>query len=75
MHKRNGFALKLDMSKAYDWVELHFREHMLRCIGFLTNFYFLVMECAKIVSYFILANGNPIEYFKLERALRQRGPM
>lgn len=48
-NKRSGkygfLALKLDLSKAYDYVELRFLEEMLRHLGFVEAWIRLVMAC------------------------------
>ena len=48
----NGFmALKLDMSKAYNWVEWSFLENLKRKMGFCEKWIGLMMECVRTVSY------------------------
>ena len=56
----HGFmALKLDMSKAYDQVEWYFLEELIRKMGFNERWINHIMGCVKIVSYFVLVNGEP----------------
>lgn len=40
-----SFALKLDISKAYDWVEWHFLEAIMLRIGFCFDWVSLIMLC------------------------------
>ena len=64
MHKYKGgsygyMALKLDMNKAYDWMEWHYLEGIMRKMGFRERWINLAMGCVKKVSYSILVNGEP----------------
>jgi hypothetical protein len=52
-----GFvAIKLDMSKAYDWVEWHFLEDMMRKMGFHEEWFKMIMKCVTSVNYRIKVN-------------------
>ena len=56
----NGFmAFKLDMTKAYNWVEWSFLENLMRKMGFCENWIGLIMVCIRTVSYSVLINGEP----------------
>ena len=62
-HHKNGktrfMAMKLDMSKAYDWVEWKYLEQIMIRMGFAERWVALMLECISTVSYSILINGNP----------------
>ena len=50
-----GFmALKLDMSKAYDRVELIFLEKVMKHLGFANRLIQIIMSCMSSVSYAVL---------------------
>lgn len=54
--KEGYIALKLDMSKAYNWVEWSFLENIMRKLGFNEKWITCMMLCVSTVSYSILIN-------------------
>ncbi|KAM1933989.1 hypothetical protein ACFX15_018211 [Malus domestica] len=56
--REGSFALKLDISKAYDRVEWNFLEAVMLRLGFDSRWVAVVMMCVKSVSYYFLVNGE-----------------
>ena len=60
--KKNGkcreMALKLDMSKAYDWVEWGCLQQIMAKLGFHENWTRLVMRCVSSFTYVVRINGK-----------------
>ncbi|KAK3189323.1 hypothetical protein Dsin_028884 [Dipteronia sinensis] len=51
-------AIKLDMSKAYDRVELDFLEKVMSRLGFLNGWIHRIMSFVTMVSFSSLVNGR-----------------
>jgi hypothetical protein len=73
--KRGYMAVKLDMWKAYDWVEWSFLEAMMRALDFEEKWIALIMTCVKSVSYSVLVNGVPYGKIWPSKGLRQGDPL
>ncbi|KAA3479291.1 reverse transcriptase [Gossypium australe] len=72
--KKGHFAIKLDMSKAYDRVEWDFLAGMIRALGFHVDWIVFIMRCVSSVTYSVCLNGEDIECFSPSRGLRQGDP-
>lgn len=72
---KKNFALKLDMSKAYDRIEWVFLEKMMRSMGFGEGWISLIMRCITSVTYTVVINGREGEEFRPQRGLRQGDPL
>ncbi|KAA3468918.1 reverse transcriptase [Gossypium australe] len=79
MKKKRGqkwnFALKLDMSKAYDRVEWDFLAGMMKHLGFHEEWIILIMRCVCSVSYSVSINECNNDWFSPSRGLRQGDPL
>ncbi|XP_059428496.1 uncharacterized protein LOC132162251 [Corylus avellana] len=72
MWGKEGFmVVKLDMSKAYDRVELNFLEKVMRRLGFADRWTNLIMACVRSINYSILVNGCPSGRIYPTRGIRQ----
>ena len=80
MHSRKkgntgSFALKLDVSKAYDWVEWAFLCGIMTKLRFPRHWIKLVMACVSSPSFSILINGKPFGNITPSRVLYQGNPL
>ncbi|XP_042518618.1 uncharacterized protein LOC122092373 [Macadamia integrifolia] len=70
-----SMGVKIDIQKAYDTVALDFIFQVLRKFGFSENWISQVFQLLVSAKISILLNGGPIEYFNVERGLRQGDPI
>ena len=68
-------ALKLDMSKVYDWMEWRCLKSIMKKMGFDEKWVNIMMRCISIVKYFVKIHGKPQGYITPSRGLRQRDPL
>jgi hypothetical protein len=75
INKAKGDILKIDLSKAFDWVCWSYIRLLLTHLGFEVPFITWVMQCITTVSFVVLINGAASPFFKSERGLRQGCPL
>lgn len=69
--KKKGIMHKLNMEKAYDYVNWNFMRYMLLNIGFENRWCKGIMSCINSALFAILMNGSPSSFFKASKGLRQ----
>jgi hypothetical protein len=78
MHKKSfggNLALKIDIPKAFDTLDLGFLLKVLHAFGFNTTFCNLINTILSSKSLSISINGNQEGYFKCNRGVRQDNPL
>ena len=73
--KKGEMALKLDMSKAYNRVELVCLDKIMEKLGFHRRWRNLMMQCVSTVTYSIKINVKPKGHISPTRGLRQGNPL
>ena len=68
-------ALKIDLEKAYDFMNWDYIRICLSKFGFNSHWIDLIMSCISSVSFSILVNGKPLNSFTPSRGLRQGVPL
>jgi hypothetical protein len=73
---KKGFcAVKLDMHKAYDWVDWNFLEKIMLKLGFDPSWVKRIMTCVNNVRYRVRVNSEESDIFSPSRGLRQGDPL
>lgn len=67
--------MKLDTSKAYDWVEWDFLEAMMIRLGFDRQWVLQIIGCVRLVSFKIKVNGSDLECFFPQWSICQEDPL
>lgn len=68
-------ALKVDMQKAYDWVEWEFLIKSFERRGFGEKWIVWIQACITIPTYRVLVNGNWMTRIRPTRGIRQGDPL
>ena len=62
--KCGEMAIKLDMSKAYDWVEWECLKQVMKKLGFHEKWISTVMRCVSSMKYTVRINGQPYGFIQ-----------
>lgn len=72
--RHNAFLLKIDLAKAFDRLNWNFIKGALTRLGLHCHFISLIHACMSSASFSILVNGEPTDYFRSQRGIRQGCP-
>lgn len=75
MDKKEGFIMKIDLSKAYDIVDWSLLERSFLAFGFNRCCTKILMQLVTLASFSMLVNGSPTPFFKSSRGLSQGDPL
>ena len=73
--KEKGILCKLDIEKAYDTLNWNFLLSSLQKMGFSERWIEWIKWCITTISFLVIVNGSPADYFKSTRGLRQGDPL
>lgn len=68
-------AIKLDLEKAYDFLNWNYIRTCLIAFGFSEHWIKLIMQCISSVSFSVLINGSAEGFFTPSRGIRQGDPL
>lgn len=70
-----AYAVKIDMTKAYDRMKWNYVEWMLEKMNFPSCMVQLIITCISTIKFRILVNGEPSGQFQPSRGIRQGDPL
>ncbi|RVW33526.1 Vesicle-associated membrane protein 727 [Vitis vinifera] len=73
--KESGVLCKLDLKKAYDWINWDFLLSVMQRMGFGEKWIGWIRWCISTASFSVLVNGSPTGFFRSSRGLRQGDPL
>ena len=68
-------SIKLNKSKAFDWVEWGFVKGVIERLGFDGKWISLIMQCISSVSYSVIINGEAYGSITPTKGLRRGDPL
>ena len=75
MSKKKGrsglMAIKINLEKAYDWLECSFIRDTFSLFNFSSQLISLIMSCVLTSSIFILCSGGALEFFLPSKSIRR----
>lgn len=71
MKKIKSFILRLDLIKSYDRVNWGFLRLVLLQIGLILEATNWILDCVSSTNFEVLFNGEPSDFFRSTRCLRQ----
>ena len=73
--KEKAMVIKLDLTKAYDWVSWNILGHVLLALGFDMEWVDWILNCVTSPSFSVIINGEPTDLFLASRGLQQGDPI
>lgn len=67
---RNGFILKLDFHKAFDFVRWEYFDQVMDNMGFDKKWRNIIQDCISSSHLAILINGSPSQEFSVQKGLK-----
>ena len=72
---RDGvMTIKINLEKAYDWLEWDFIKDTLNLFKFLEHLSSIILSCISFATVLVLYNGGALEPFHPSRGIRQEDP-
>lgn len=59
--KHGAMVVKVDLEKAYDWIQWNFLEKFIKAVGFSPSIWKLIMFCVASTNLTLLWNGEKLE--------------
>ncbi|XP_038704713.1 uncharacterized protein LOC120000656 [Tripterygium wilfordii] len=73
--KKKGLLFKLDLEKAFDFVNWRYLDMVMLRMGFGVKWRSWIMECVSTACVSILVNGSPTKEIRMQKGIRQGDPL